>query len=315
MIDPSAILEDIRRRYSVAGLPAYVRRFRKRPARACTDPGEPWERLSCRTLDGWRFTAPHIRRGDRVAILVHGLHGDLARMVALSEMFARKGISAILAPVRGHDGHPCGKTTGGPEEAFDAAAVVDAAIEAGYPPGDILVYGSSMGAAVAVKTACIFTQTPLGGVIAHACYTDFFGAARQKLGPFRTRMLKALLPSAPRRSLEDFRPADYARACPGRTPMVFLSGTRDSVCPPEMGSALADASARGLFMALGGAGHPRWEHPELQNSWQLEKALGLAMDWMDGNMTVEGTLFIDEECSFRNVPRLRKGISRSGKAR
>ncbi|OPZ32148.1 MAG: hypothetical protein BWY99_02838 [Synergistetes bacterium ADurb.BinA166] len=169
-----------------------------------------------------------------------------------------------------------------------------------------------MGAAVALKAACIHSPSPLGGVLAHACYTDFFAAAKQKLGPFRTWVLKALLPGEARRGLEDFRPADYARATTRLTPLVFISGTRDSVCPPEMGSALADSSARGLFMALSGAGHPHWEKPELQNSWQMEKAVNLALDWIAGELTVDGTLFVDEECNYRNVPRLKKNNSRSG---
>jgi len=312
LFDPVTAWEDFRRNHSVSGLPAYTSRFRKRPARTCSDPGAPWENLRCRTIDGWSFSAPHIRRGGRVVVLVHGLHGDLARMEALAGLFGSRGFSAILVPVRGHDDHPCRRTTGGPGEALDVSAAVCAAEEYGYSPGDILLYGSSMGAAVALKAACIHSPSPLGGVLAHACYTDFFAAAKQKLGPFRTGVLKALLPGEARRGLEDFRPADYARATTRLTPLVFISGTRDSVCPPEMGSALADSSARGLFMALSGAGHPHWEKPELQNSWQMEKAVNLALDWIAGDLTVEGTLFVDEECNYRNVPRFRKNNSRSG---
>lgn len=309
MLDPSALWSDIRRKYSLAGLPAYTTRFRKSPARTCSDPEEPWAPLGCRTIDGWSFTSHHLRTGDRVAILIHGLHGDLSRMLALADVFRKQGISVILPSVRGHDGHPCRKTTGGPSEALDAVAAVEAAACEGYAPGNIILYGSSMGAAVAVKAACLLSPDPIGGVIAHACYTDFFTAARQKLGSFRTAVLKLLLPAEARYGLEDFKPADYARASTGRTPFVFINGTRDSVCPPEMGSALADASSRGLFMALGGAGHPKWEKPELQNSWQLEKAISLSLDWMAGNSPADGTLFIDEQCNYRNVPRFGKSSS------
>lgn len=315
MFDPASLWSEFKKNYSLAGLSAYAVRFRKRPKRVCQDPGEPWEKIRYGTLDGWNVTAFHAKAGEKVAILVHGLHGDLSRMIALAGIFQKHGFSVILPPVRGHDGHPCLKTSGGPEEALDIIAAVQAAEDMGYPARNIILYGSSMGAAVAVKVGSLLAPRPIAGVMAQACYTSFFDAAHQKLGAFRTGMLKSLIPGEARRSLEDFKPADYVKTTPDSMPFVFINGTRDSVCPPEMGSILADSASRGLFMALGGAGHPRWELPELQNSWQLEKAIQLALDWMAGDGRAEGTLFIDEECNSRNVSRFRKSNSITRNAR
>lgn len=248
-------------------------------------------------------------------MLLHGLHGDLSRMTTLGEMFARRGYSVLLPPFRGHDGHPCPVTTGGVEEVFDAVGAVLAAGGMGYADRSMVLYGSSMGAAVAVKASAVLAGVPLAGVVAHACYTSFFDAARLRLGPFRTAVLKALLPRGPRRGLEDLRPGDYLRPAPAETTFVFLAGTRDSVCPPEMGSSLADIPPRGVFVALGGAGHPKWEHPELSGSWQMEKAIEAADGLVRGEAAPGGTLFIDEECRVRHVPRSRRGQQGARSAR
>ncbi len=300
------VLGRIDRRLSLAGLPAYAKRFRRRVPRTCTDPGPPWEPFRYATPDGWPVTAFHHRCGRRLAILSHGLHGDLSRMEVIAGMLGKLGFSSIMAPLRGHDGHPCPTTTGGPDEALDIVGAVLAAEREGYPSSSIVLYGSSMGAASSVKAASLLSGGPVAGVIGHACFTSFFEAAKMKLGAWRASVLKLMLPGEARRSLEDFAPASYLPGVTPETSFVFLAGTRDSVCPPDMGSALAASSARGLFVALGGAGHPRWEHPEMQDPFQLEKALGHAMGFVDRETGPVEDVFIDEEGGVRNVPRSRR---------
>lgn len=301
MISAGTMWTAFRKRISVAELPEYARRFRKRAARPSGDPPRPWEQYRFKSLDGLELTGFIQRRGPGVALVCHGLHSDMGLMGVPAEALLDRGYSVLLVPFRGHDGHPLARTSGGPDEAMDLAGAVLALLSDGFRGEEMLFYGSSMGAATAVKTACLLSSGPLKGVIAHGCFTSFFDSARHKLGGWRTWLLRAMLPGPARRSLESFSPLTYLPLAPADLPFVFLCGSRDSVSPPDMSARLASAAGCGSMIVLGGTGHPRWGDPDRENRWQFEKALDLALEKV-ASRTRGKSLFVDEEGGVRDVP-------------
>jgi len=312
VISGASVWAAFRRKASLGSVIGYSRRFRKRTGGRPVMPEEHLERLPFKSVDGWSCTGRLRRAGLRLAVLVHGLHEDEGMLAPLEKLMADRGYSVLFVPLRGHDDHPCPRTTGGPEEAMDLAGALTAAEAAGFEAGQTVVYGDSMGAAVAIKAACLMSARPVRGVIAHGCYTSFFESARMKLGAWKAAVLKTILPGPVRRSLVEFSPLTYLPLAPGQPGFVFLNGSRDSVCPPEMGARLASACGRGLHVVLGGAGHPRWAEPERQSAWQFEKALDLSLEFLDGSETARGSLFVDEDGVVRDVSRL--GDNSSGRS-
>lgn len=301
------------KKLSVREVVTYAGRFRGGAGEPSSPPRQGlWEPFGFRSLDGWRVEGWLSRGGRQAAVLCHGLHSGMSSMDVPAEAFSARGFTVLLVPFRGHDRHPLTRTTGGPDEAMDLSGALLALLESGFRGEDILIYGSSMGAAVAVKTACLLSTGPLMGVMAHGCYTNFFESARSRLGIWRTAVLRALLPLPVRRSLEAFRPGDYlAQASPG-IPFVFMCGSRDTVTPPGMSRRLASAAPLGSAVILVGSGHPKWGDSSRDNRLQFEKALDLSLELV--REPVPGrTLFVDEEGCVRDVPRLTPDAAGAGK--
>jgi membrane-associated phospholipid phosphatase len=310
MISGASVWAAIRKKASIGAVVGYSRRFRKRANRRFTQPEEHLDPFPFKSIDGWECEGFFRRGGNSLAVLVHGLHEDVGMMRPVEKLFADKGYSVLLVPLRGHDNHPCPRTSGGPDEAMDLAGALVAAEAAGFQAGETIIYGCSMGAAIAIKTACLMAAKPVRGVIAHGCYTSFFESARMKLGAWKAAVLKTVLPGPVRRSLLEFSPLNYLPLAPDSLGFVFVNGSRDSICPPEMGAELALACAKALHEVLGGAGHPKWDEPERQSIWQFEKAMDCALDFLNGSGNGKGSVFVDEDGGVRDVPRLRETATR-----
>jgi|WetSurMetagenome_2_1015567.scaffolds.fasta_scaffold00768_11 membrane-associated phospholipid phosphatase len=310
MIEGAAVWAAFRKKASIVPVFRYAGRFRRRRSSQMQPPEGQWDRLPFHSLDGWECDALLHRNGRELAVLVHGLHGDIRFFDSLDRYFSTKGYSVLLVPLRGHDGHPCPTTTGGPDEAMDLAGALLAAEAAGFPAAATIVYGCSMGAAVAVKTACLLSASPVRGVIAHGCFTSFFESARTRLGTWRAMLLRMALPGPSRRSLDLFSPLAYLPLAPESLGFVFLHGSRDGISPPDMGTRLAKACRRGTLEVLGGAGHPNWEDSERSNSWQFEKAMDLALELIGSSGRRDTPLFVDEDGVLRDVPKLRERPTR-----
>ncbi len=303
----------VAKKLSVREVVAYAARFRSDAREPSAAPRNGrWEPFRFRSLDGWGIEGWLSRGGRQVAVLCHGLHSGVSSMGVPAEAFSARGFTVLLVPFRGHDGHPLARTTGGPDEAMDLSGALMTLLESGIGGEDILIYGASMGASVAVKTACLLSTGPLMGVIAHGCYTGFFDAARSKLGAWRTAVLRALMPRPVRRSLDAFRPGDYLAQAFPRIPFVFMCGSWDTVTPPEMSRRLASAAPLGAAVILGGSGHPKWGDPSRENRWQFEKALDQALGLIR-EPAPDRTVFVDEEGRVRDVPRLSPDAAGTGK--
>lgn len=279
----------------------YTKRFRyRRPRRKTLSPGRAWEPWEIRTIDGFEVTAWFRRCGDTLAVLAHGLNENAESMTSPAELFNRKGFSTLIVPLRGHEGHPCGRTTGGPAEVYDLIAALDAAWERGFSPEKTILYGSSMGAGVCLKAAGLLSMDGLQGVVAHGTSVSFFDSAQRKLGKLRALLLKMLIPRSAREGLKHYRPEDYAGFLEPETALVLIHGSRDITTPPVYGEALMKKVEKSLLLVLGGAHHPSWAERNV-GTWQFEKALDESLRFV-----TEGTgkerVFIDEQGELRNLP-------------
>lgn len=190
------------------------------------------------TINGWWI------RADEPALVILFSHGNagtisdrLYRARWLQERFA---VDVVLYDYRGY-----GKSTGSPNEAgtyADARAVYDHVRSKGVTPERLVLFGESLGCAVAVQIA---TEKPHAAAMLEAPFLSIAAMAREvfpmfPLGPF-VRNAYDNLAKAPR--LE--------------RPTLVMSGDQDEVIPFSHGRALAAAlrAAGSRFVPVPGARH------------------------------------------------------------
>ncbi|MEZ5562229.1 MAG: alpha/beta hydrolase [Gammaproteobacteria bacterium] len=100
-------------------------------------------------LDAWFFPAG---QADAVVLILHGNAGNMSHRVDTVAMFHRMGYSVLIFDYRGY-----GRSTGRPSETglyHDAMAAWDHLTrQRGFPPGQIILFGESLGGAVAAWLA------------------------------------------------------------------------------------------------------------------------------------------------------------------
>ncbi len=282
-----------RRMASRPGLIGFANRFRYRQPADCPLPAAPWQPVNVESLDGYKMKGYFLRGGSDLAVVVHGLHENIGSMVHPGELFGKIGFSVFLVPLRGHDNHPLPVTCGGPAEVYDLAGVLDHVRDSmGFDRSRTLIYGSSMGGAVAQKVSGLLGDG-VAGVISHGVFRNFFEASVVRMGRLRTAILKLFLPRGVSNGLKVFMPCDYIGQ-PLKTRFVYITGTRDRISPPETGLRMAEETG-GLALILERAGHPAWQF----DGWsrpQMETALNEAVKYIKGmeteHLSVDGSGFI-----------------------
>ncbi len=286
-----------RRMAARSGLIGFTNRFRYRQPDYSPLPAAPWQPVNVESLDGYQMKGYFRRGGEDLAVIVHGLHENIGSMVYPGELFGKIGFSVFLVPLRGHDDHPLSVTSGGPAEAYDLAGVLGHVRDTmGFARNRTVIYGSSMGGAVAMKVSGLLGDG-VAGVISHGVFMNFFEASVLRMGRLRTVILKLFLPRSVRNGLKAFMPCNYIGQ-PLKTRFVYISGTRDRISPPETGLRLAEETG-GLALILERAGHPVWKY----DGWsrpQMETVLNEAVKFIKGmdteHFSVDGSGFI------RNYP-------------
>ena len=166
----------------------------------------------------------------------------------------------------------------------------------GFDRRRTVIYGSSMGGAVALKVSGLLGNS-VAGVISHGVFRNFFEASVFRMGRLRTVILKLFLPAGVRNGLKVFTPSDYIGQ-PLVTRYVYITGTLDRISPPETSLRLAEETG-GLALLLERAGHPAWQYDRWSRS-QMETALYEAVKYIHGvdteHLSVDGSGFI------RNYP-------------
>ena len=286
-----------RRMASRQGLIGFTNRFRTRQPYLHDPLPDGWVTSEMVSADGYRTEALFFRGNEDLVIMVHGLHGDVRLMTGPGQQFADTGVSVLVAPLRGHDGHPVPITSGGPSEVYDVLGAVKFADSLGYARDRTVIYGSSMGGSTAMKAAGLLGN-PIAGVIAHGAYDVFFKASRRKLGAVRTFFLRMLIPSWTRRGLDLFRPLAYANAAPDGSVFVFVHGDSDSISPVSTGISMSEEFPVASVIGLDGAAHPVWSGREW-NRTQMRGVVSKAMECITTGLSQR--ISVDGSGSIRNL--------------
>lgn len=180
------------------------------------------EEITLRTSDGETLVAWHVppRGGKPVVLYFHGNGGGLNLRVGRFSWLIADGTGLLALSYRGYGG-----STGSPSETGlirDAQAAYDFAVTR-YPPERVVLWGESLGAAVAIALA---TGQRAGGLVLDAPFTSAadVGAAVYPFVPVRW-LIK-----------DPFR--SDQRIARVHAPLVILHGERDRVVPIAHGERL-----------------------------------------------------------------------------
>jgi hypothetical protein len=152
--------------------------------------GLPFEEVWLETADGvklsgWFVPAPQPRG---TVLFFHGNAGNISHRLGSLELFHRLGLNTFILDYRGY-----GRSEGRPSEAgtyLDAGAAWRYLVETrGVPPAEIIIFGESLGGAVAAWTA--ETYTP-GGLILLASFTSIPDMGAQAYPFLPVRLLSRL---------------------------------------------------------------------------------------------------------------------------
>jgi hypothetical protein len=161
-----------------------------------------------------------------VMVYFHGNAGHIGHRGDKLRPYLDAGWGLLLPEYRGYGGNAGSPTEHGLYA--DARAALDLVQAQGVPPGRILLYGESLGAAVAVQMA---TERPVGAVVLEAPFASL-GASAQYHYPY-----------VPARWLVLDRYDSLAKIARIGAPLLILHGERDTITPARFGRQLFDAAA------------------------------------------------------------------------
>ena len=212
------------------------------PADHRFDFNEPWEEYFLDTPDGERLNALFFptsvlpRRG--VVLYFHGNRDNLQRWGAMHQDFTQLGYDFFVPDYRGY-----GKSSGDHEEAryLEDAELAYHWLRRAYPPEDIVLYGRSLGSAMASHLAA---RVPARMLILETPFDN----------------IRGLLASYVRRQEPPFEPVftfpndeNLQRTA---LPLLIFHGTRDRVVPFASASNLKKVLKPGdEFITLEGGSH------------------------------------------------------------
>ncbi|MCW8843661.1 MAG: lysophospholipase [Rhodobacteraceae bacterium] len=198
------------------------------------------------------WTAPP-RPGKPVLLYFHGNAGNLAVRAGRFRRFLDRGYGLFAPAYRGSSG-----SSGTPDEAAlmsDAAAAWNMATRR-FPNAPILLYGESLGAAVALS----LSERP-AAVILEAPFTSIADlAAHHAPG---TRALASRL---------DNQWPSLTRAARLAAPLLVIHGSDDTLIPIEMGQQITSAAPsreKSLFRVKGAGHTDLWRTDTLPRLWRF----------------------------------------------
>ena len=200
-------------------------------------------------LRGWRFRTELPRKGT--VVYLHGLSDNRGSSTPIAAHFTARGFDVVAYDGRAHGDSGGDVCTYGFYEKQDLRRVLDQ-----LDGGPIVVFGSSLGAGIALQAAAIDDRIKL--VVAVAPISDLKSAAIER-APFfasRANIEKAfrIAEQLGKFRLDDVSPA--AAAAKVRAPVIVIHGAADDQTPPVHGQRVfaALAGPKKLVM-VPGAGH------------------------------------------------------------
>jgi len=218
------------------------------------DPGAPpvlqgvgGRAITLTTADGidiqaWWYEL-EVNGGDPAPMVLffHGNAGDISNRTPIAEGLLREGLSVLLLEYRGYGG-----SGGKPSEKGlhqDALAGWAFLLEQGGDPERIVIFGRSMGAAVAARLAA--DHAP-GRLVLESAFVSL-KAIGKSVYPFLPGFLFSRLNGR-------FATREWVERV--EAPLLVIHGAEDDLVPLTMGREIFDAG-RGpkAWLAVGGAGH------------------------------------------------------------
>jgi alpha-beta hydrolase superfamily lysophospholipase len=120
------------------------------------------------TLFGWLLKTPVPRRGT--IIYLHGVGDCKESGLPLARVFCRNGYDTVLIDLRAHGVSGGEFCTYGYYEKHDIRCLLDILEQQENGTGPLALFGTSMGAAIAIQTAAI--EPRIRAVISEGCFTD-----------------------------------------------------------------------------------------------------------------------------------------------
>jgi pimeloyl-ACP methyl ester carboxylesterase len=185
-------------------------------------------------VHGWFVPCESLPDAPTVLFL-HGNAGNISHRVERLEIFRDLGVHLLLLDYRGY-----GLSEGIPNEAGtyqDALAAYEWLIQKGVVSQRLVIYGESLGTAIAVDLAA---KQPCGGVVLEAPFTS--------IGDMAQRMFPVL----PVRSLVRNRYDSLSKIAQIQAPVLIFHSRRDEVIPFHHAERLAAASHAKLVELQGG---------------------------------------------------------------
>lgn len=176
------------------------------------------------TLHGWLVPHPDARF---TVLFCHGNAGDIADRLFTLQVLHDLGLSVLIFDYRGY-----GRSEGSPSESGlydDARAAWRFLVEdEGLPPEHVVVWGRSLGGAVAADLA---RQVRVGGLVVESTFNRAIDVARRHYGWLPVgRLMRFRFDAAEAVAATD-------------VPKLFLHSPDDEVIPYELGTRLYDAAA------------------------------------------------------------------------
>jgi len=189
------------------------------------------------SMGDWFFPLP---QGGPVILFCHGNAGNISHRLDNVARLLERELQVFIFDYRGY-----GKSAGKPSEKgiyLDGLAAYDYLVrDAQIPANKIVVFGRSLGAAVAVEVAL---QRKIRSVILESAFTS------------TKDMAKAMLLFKP---LSPFLPSNYdnlGKIAQIRTAKLIVHGDQDEIVPFAMGQRLFDGAQEPKeFYPIRGAGH------------------------------------------------------------
>jgi len=188
-------------------------------------------------LNAWYLASPG---SEKVLLWFHGNAENIGYGLAQAVFYSRLGVNVLAVDYRGY-----GRSEGSPDEAGvyrDADAAYDYLIQVRHvQPTNIIVYGNSLGGAVAIDLA---SRRECGGLIVQSSFTSVKDMARRT---FRIPLFEYI----PKSQFNSLAKIQRVRAA-----ILIVHGTRDETVPFAMGQRLfATAPQPKFFFPIEGAGH------------------------------------------------------------
>ncbi len=188
------------------------------------------------TLHGWYIPAPAARG---TLLFMHGNAGNISHRLESIERFHRLGLNVFIFDYRGYGesaGHPTEKGT-----YLDARAAFNWLTQVrGMDASDLIVFGRSLGGAVAARLA---TEVRPAGLIIESAFTSVPDAAASIYWFLPVKLLS--------RFKYNTRAAVQEVACP----VLIVHSRDDEIIPFSHGQALYDAAAQPKSLLVLEGGH------------------------------------------------------------